>query len=170
MTQKQIPICCSLLAIVLHIIEDWHSTQARLTRIRYIWNTFKGRKALLPPHCGGNKHFLKGIIIDLNWNVLFLWRGSLFQICICLWVELELQSRNIQSWNELRSDGNHFHNESTTNVKMGIIIAKKSFSQWIAIAKEFKGNWSVFCSMASDRGVNNPILPNFTTNFLFQFL
>ena len=111
---------------------------------------------------------------DLHWNVL-LWRGSLFQICICLWVELKLQSRNIQSWNELRSDGNHFHNESrliiaTSNVKMRIIIAKKSFSQWIAIAKELKGDWSVSCSMGSDRGVNNPILSNFTTNSVFLFL
>ena len=32
---------------------------ARLTGIRYIWNTFKGRKALLPPH------LLKGIIREM---------------------------------------------------------------------------------------------------------
>ena len=38
---------------------------ARLTGIRYIWNTFKGRKALLAPHCVGNKHFLKGIIWEM---------------------------------------------------------------------------------------------------------
>ena len=36
-----------------------------LAGIRYIWNTFKGRKALLPPHCVGNKHFLKGIIWEM---------------------------------------------------------------------------------------------------------